>query len=250
MIVQLKNDKNTNKMTNKICEVARFFIDNPWSFWAVGEFQMRKIFFKQSDNDAINETLEIVQENYLIEEKQKLDEFKQTWFTLSDGEKGTLLEYLISILGPYDKILSNQATDFVRDSRVYTITDGSTTYEIPSKKDLDVIFFCTNQTYLTNSNRNIHVSVNKQHRIEFHEAKKNVLNSIPMYLNMKLSTDIHCKLELFKYLKTKCPDSICYIPTFLNDVSASQKYLEENGYAFVKILSVQDILDRYFESDM
>lgn len=180
---------------------------------------------KNELNDFISEEFEV---NPLLKsfDNGKKDFFIKTWINLYNKDKlSELLEELVRINGPFN--LSIEPLEYSREAKVYCTI---------KLNNFDVVFFRNDNHKPKDRGRVIEI----KDIMEFHECKTNACNYIPADPKYKLNKGIKKKLdfmqEVYSYVDKKGYANKIFIPTFYENIDASQEYLNVNGYEYIEIV--------------
>ena len=157
--------------------------------------------------------------------------FEDKWMTLTHDDIGELLEAIVVFFGPY-KYKFNQKR-YSLESKIY---------EVEENNNFDVIFYDytkSKQPLQLKGTQKIKVSG----ELEFHECKKNVSNVIPYDESKELADKDKKKFDFMKKINEIVSNSQFFIPTFSYNVDYPQKYLKNNNYGFIHIVSVKELIE-------
>lgn len=240
MLIELDKKHKNFPQNHIVSKLSKFFIEKPWGFRMVDQIDILKGLINETEEEIINRVFNDLKNIFEIEDKE-LVEFKDLWLQADNNCKGDLLEYVISNLGAYH--FSHSSASYVNESRVYSIKKDDCINPINRLNDLDVVFFCNRNSIVENKR----ISVCVKNGVEFHEAKKNVTNEIPANLEKDPNKRMKNKLELMRDIYLLYPEGKYFIPTFSSYIRPCQQYLDAHGYGFIEIISVNQLLSRYFK---
>lgn len=167
--------------------------------------------------------------------QEEYDVFYNEWKMFDTHQKGNLLENLIRLMGAY--VLNGDDVQYVLDSKIYHS-------KITSNHNFDVIFYHHNNAVYDNDNKKIQYSA----IAEYHECKNDICKWLPCdmreFFSLPRYKEAKKKLLFIKKVHKIVNDKgYFYIPTLAFNVSGRQSCLDRNGFDFIKILGISDILE-------
>ncbi len=231
------NDDQINKLINSL--------DKNFSIAQLICYFVLKINIEKSRSKSI--TIEVKKEilDYLFEqyeltgeiELEEYNEIKDCLINFLPEISGKFLEILVAKIGPFTE-LSECNYDKCFESKVYHES-------INSNHNFDVIFFDKISTQYIESKNRIQIDT----LTEFHECKNNICNWLPCNMReffcLPKYNDAKNKLLFIKKVhKITKHDGRFYMPTFAYNVRARQECLDRNKYSFIKIINIEDLLQK------
>ena len=156
---------------------------------------------------------------------------KQIVNSFNANDYGELLEVIIERKGPYDK--DRNLIEIGRECKFFHP-------DIQGKHNMDVVFYGSDCKYIKGDN-----TVILEGNVELHECKNNIANWLPKSkedLNLPKNRKVKNKLEFINSIHSILLENGCYnLPTFSIEVEGKQKCLDDWGYSFLRILSINDL---------
>lgn len=171
-------------------------------------------------------------------DQSEFDEVISIWNNFDTHKRGNFLERLILFNGAYQ--LSGDNIRFVYESKIYH-------EKITTNHNFDAIFYNEEQSNLFNDVNRIEII----NTAEYHECKNDICKWLPCNMRdfFSLSRYADAKRKLLfinKVHKIVKKNGYFYMPTLAFNVTGRQNCLDRNHFGFIKILNIQDIMDRYY----